>query len=66
MITVQWKKIEMSLLMGVNSVKEFQHFKVDTEKRLNRKLLKKELEFLQWVFERYLEEEQQGDAQRSL
>ncbi|HLR72438.1 MAG TPA: hypothetical protein VK085_13535 [Pseudogracilibacillus sp.] len=47
-------------------MKKFQQFKADTEKKLNRKLLKKELEFMQWVFERYLEEKQQGDAQRSL
>ncbi|WP_368653385.1 hypothetical protein AB4Y30_17070 [Ornithinibacillus sp. 4-3] len=33
----------------------------DTEKRLHRKLQKEELQFLQWMCERYAEEQQKNE-----
>ncbi|SET75614.1 hypothetical protein SAMN05216389_12516 [Oceanobacillus limi] len=38
-------------------MKSFLQLCRDTEKKLGRKLLEQEVEFLQWVSERYIEEE---------
>ncbi|HEX6594011.1 MAG TPA: hypothetical protein VF095_05425 [Bacillota bacterium] len=40
-------------------MKDFLQMCHDAEEKLGRKLEKKELEFLQWVFERYVEEKEE-------
>ncbi|MFB4169869.1 hypothetical protein [Virgibacillus sp. JSM 102003] len=39
-------------------MKSFLHLLEDTEKKLGRQLYKNEVEFLQWVYERYTREQQ--------
>ncbi|MGP4106208.1 hypothetical protein [Virgibacillus sp. L01] len=39
-------------------MKSFLHLLEDTEKKLGRQLYENEVEFLQWVYERYTREQQ--------
>lgn len=50
------KQAYMTSLVEGDSVEKFQHFIIDTEKKLNRELREKEFKFMQWVFERYKKE----------
>ncbi|GGB35038.1 hypothetical protein GCM10011409_10640 [Lentibacillus populi] len=42
-------------------MESFLHVLKDTEKKLGRQLQEREIEFLQWVYDRYTEEEQQKE-----